>query len=269
MGPSRTFVAMVGPTRVRVRITGSGEPLLMIMGIGGNLEMWTPLAEHLVDRELIMFDFPGTGGSGPSWLPPTMGANALLIRLMLSRLGYSSVDGLGYSWGGMAAQHFAVQHARSVRSLVLAATTFGLGAVPPGPVVTWRMLTPRRYYSREYFTKVAPAIYGGRFRTDPQLVNDEAGRRLGRPPGLMGYAAQLAAVAGYSSLPILPLITAPTLILAGEDDPIVAPVTQRVLTRGIRHSRLQVVPGNGHLFLLESPEVIGPIITDFLTGRPT
>jgi pimeloyl-ACP methyl ester carboxylesterase len=74
---------MVGPTRVRVRTTGSGRPLLMIMGIGGNLDMWTPLASRLTGRHLIMFDFPGTGGPSMSCLPPTMGSNALFTRWLL------------------------------------------------------------------------------------------------------------------------------------------------------------------------------------------
>ena len=196
--PETSFV-MVGPTRVRVRTVGTGPPLLMIMGIGGNLDMWSPLAARLSGRQLIMFDFPGTGGSGMSCLPPTMGANALFTRWLLARLGHDRVDVLGYSWGGILAQHLAVQHPKTVRRLVLAATTFGLGGVPPGPLVAARMLTPRRYYSREYFTKVAPQIYGGRFREQDSLVNDEANRRIGRPPGIAGYTAQLLAIMGYST----------------------------------------------------------------------
>jgi pimeloyl-ACP methyl ester carboxylesterase len=180
-----TFVR-VGPTRVRVRTAGSGPPLLMIMGIGGNLHMWEPLAAQLTKRELIMFDFPGTGGSGPSFLPPTMAANALFTNLLLRKLDYGRIDVLGYSWGGVLAQQLAIQHPRSVRRLVLASTTVGLGGVPPGPMVSARMMTPRRYYSRSYFTKIAPALYGGRYRTDPKLVNEEVNRRVGRPPSMWG-----------------------------------------------------------------------------------
>jgi poly(3-hydroxyoctanoate) depolymerase len=256
----------VGPTRVRVRTVGSGPPLLMIMGLGGNLDMWAPLAKRLTGRQLIMFDFPGTGGSGMSCLPPTMGANALFTRWLLGRLGYDRIDVLGYSWGGVLAQHLAIQHPRTVRRLILAGTTFGVGGIPPGPRVAARMLTPRRYYSRDYFTKVAPEIYGGRFRHDDVLVNDEANRRIGRPPGIAGYTAQLIAVMGYSSLPGLPFISAPTLILAGDDDPIVAIANQKMLARFIRHSRLHIVPGAGHLLLLDSPDVAAPLILEHLSA---
>jgi poly(3-hydroxyalkanoate) depolymerase len=265
-GPrAKTFFVKVGPTRVRVRTVGAGPPLLLIMGIGGNLDMWTPLAERLAGRELIMFDFPGTGGSSMSFLPPTMAANALFTRALLRKLGYGRVDVLGYSWGGVLAQQLAIQHPGLVGRLVLACTTFGLGGVPPGPKVAARMLTPRRYYSRSYFTKIAPEIYGGRFRRDPSMVNDEVNRRVGHPPGYLGYAAQLAAVAGYSSLPALRCISAPTLILAGDDDPIVATVNQRVMNRFIRHCELQVLPESGHLLLVDSPELVAPLIQGFLS----
>jgi pimeloyl-ACP methyl ester carboxylesterase len=264
-----TSFVHVGPTRVRVRITGDGPPLLMIMGIGGNLDMWQPLAARLTGRQLIMFDFPGTGASAASFLPPTMGANALFTRSLLHALGYDRVDVLGYSWGGVLAQHLALQHRRSVGRLVLAATTVGLGGVPPSLQVASRMLTPRRYYSREYFQKVAAQVYGGRFRHDAELTNAEASRRIAHPPGLTGYAAQLLALLGYSTAPGLPFIAAQTLVLGGDDDPIVPTANQRILASLIRDSELKILPGAGHLFLFDSSDVAAPLINRFLEGCET
>jgi pimeloyl-ACP methyl ester carboxylesterase len=241
----------------------------MIMGIGGNLDMWDPLIPHLPGRELIMFDFPGTGNSGNSWLPSTMGFNALFVKQLIRTLGHSRVDVLGYSWGGLVAQHLAIQHPRTVRRLVLAATTYGLGARPPRLRVASRMATPRRYYSRAYFAKVAPDIYGGRYRSDPDLINTDARRRVGRPPSSYGYLTQLAAITGYSTLPGLPFLCAPTLILAGDDDPIAPAVNVKVMARIIRRSELHVLHNAGHMLLFDSPEITAPIITTFLDrGSP-
>jgi pimeloyl-ACP methyl ester carboxylesterase len=264
-----TETVRVGPTSIRVRQVGEGPPLVLLMGIGANLDMWQPLLAHLPDRHLIMFDFPGTGGSGPSWLPPTMGCNALLVRLLLRKLGIGRADVLGYSWGGLLAQHLAVQHPGAVRRLVLAATTVGLGGVPPSPEVAARMVTPRRYYSRSYFRDVAPTIYGGRYRNDPAMVEEHAARRVGRPPSIWGYALQLAALSGYSTLPGLPFISAPTLILAGDDDPIVSSHNPRLINRFVRRSRLELIPGAGHLLLIDSPDVVGPLIEGFLSDDGT
>jgi poly(3-hydroxyoctanoate) depolymerase len=193
-----TSAVMVGPTRIRVRTTGEGPPLLLLMGIGGNLDMWQPLERCLLGRQLIMFDFPGTGGSSLEFLPPTMGWNALLVRLLLRRLGLGRVDVLGYSWGGILAQHLAVQHPGSVRRLILVATGVGLGGLPPSPRTASRLVTPRRYYSRSYFRLVAPSLYGGRYRHDPAMVEAHAAQRLARPPSRYGYWSQLAALIGYS-----------------------------------------------------------------------
>lgn len=266
MSSHGTFVVRVGPTRVRVRKSGSGPPLLLCMGIGANLEMWEPLLPHLPGREKVMFDFPGTGGSSVSWSAPTMAANAWFVHRLVKALGYSQLDVLGYSWGGVLAQHLAFQHPGTVRRLVLAATTFGLGARPPSPSVAFRMLTPRRYYSRNYFNKIAPDIYGGRYRTDPQVANADIRRRVGRPPSPYGYLSQLAALSCYSTLPGLPLIKAPTLILAGDDDPLAPAVNAKVMARAIRRSELHVVPGAGHMLLFDSPELTAPTIRRFLAG---
>jgi pimeloyl-ACP methyl ester carboxylesterase len=236
------------------------------MGIGGNLDMWQPLQERLPGRRLIMFDFPGTGGSSLSFLPPTMGCNAVLVRLLLRRLGLGRVDVLGYSWGGVLAQHLAAQHPRTVRRLVLVATTIGIGGVPPTPRVAARLSTRRRYYSRSYFRKVAPSLYGGRYRHDPAMVETHAAQRLARPPSRLGYFAQLAALTGYSTLPGLPLIHAPTLIVAGNDDPIVPTLNPRLMARLIRHSQLAIVPDAGHLMMIDSPDIVAPIIEDFLAA---
>jgi pimeloyl-ACP methyl ester carboxylesterase len=257
----------VGPTQIRVRTKGAGPPLLLLMGIGGSIEMWEPFVRHFPSRRLVMLDFPGTGNSSLSWLPPTMGFNAALIRMMLARLGLPCVDVLGYSWGGILAQHLAVQHPGVVRRLVLAATSVGLGGIPPSPRTIARLLTPKRYYSSDYFQKVAPSLYGGRCRSDPSIVEAQAADRVNHPPSRMGYAAQIAALAGYSTLPGLWTIAAPTLVVAGSDDPIVPLTNLRLLACAIPQAQLKIVHDAGHLLLLDSPDIVGPIVSAFLTAR--
>jgi poly(3-hydroxyoctanoate) depolymerase len=251
------------PRRAVVRWSTAPDTLLL-MGIGGNLDMWQPLERRLLGRQLIMFDFPGTGGSSLEFLPPTMGWNALLVRLLLRRLGLGRVDVLGYSWGGILAQHLAVQHPGSVRRLILVATGVGLGGLPPSPRTASRLVTPRRYYSRSYFRLVAPSLYGGRYRHDPAMVEAHAAQRLARPPSRYGYWSQLAALIGYSTLPALPFINAPTLIVAGDDDPIVPTLNPRLMAWAIRHSKLAVISGAGHLMMVDSPEPVARIVEDFL-----
>jgi poly(3-hydroxyalkanoate) depolymerase len=237
------------------------------MGIGANMEMWQPLVSQLGDRELVAFDAPGAGGSSTARWPMTMSQHATLVRKLLDRLGFPRVDVLGVSWGGLLAQKLAIDVPDRVRRLVLAATMPGVTSVPGQPSTLWTMLTPKRYYSRSNFISVAPRLYGGRVRTDPEVVFMHAQQRLARPPSPGGYLAQIAATWTYSGFPALRRVRAPTLVLAGDDDPIVPLVNARLLARLIRGAEVHVIENGGHLFLLDGTPGVGLLITEFL-DRP-
>ena len=258
-----SHLVAVDGVRLRVRITGSGPPLLLVMGIGGNIEMWDPLVGAMEGRETIAFDAPGTGGSDLPRRPLRMRGLAALTERLLLRLGYRQVDLLGVSFGGAIAQQLAFQAPTRVRRLVLAATMCGLGGLPGNPLAMSILLTPYRYYSRRYLRFVSPYLYGGDARRS-DLLRQQTVARLHRPPSLRGYALQLAAVAGWSSLPFLRRIRQPTLVMAGDDDPIVPLANGRLLARLIPDARLHVVRGAGHLFLLERAAESAAVIEEFL-----
>ena len=251
----------VAGSPVRVAVNGAGPPLLLINGIGANIEMWQPLVSRLPGRQVVMFDFPGTGGSPALRRPARMAVLARLVVSLLDALALPRADVLGYSWGGVLAQELALQSPDRVRSLVLAATTPGLGGQPPAPWVMAAMMTPLRYYSPAYLRLVAPLIYGATVRGGEPHVN---ARRSG-PPSLAGYSHQLYAVSGWSSRRWLDQLRAPTLVLASESDRLAPPRNSRILARQIHGADLQVLPG-GHLFLLQQPAEAAAVIADFL-GR--
>jgi pimeloyl-ACP methyl ester carboxylesterase len=250
--------------RVRVTVRGSGEPLVLIMGIGGHSDMWQPFADRLPDRQLVMFDFPGTGESTLPWFPPTMAHSAWFVRLLLRRLGLRQTDVLGYSWGGLLAQQLAAQHPSTVRKLVLACTGPGVGSLPANLRVAARPLSPRRYYSPTYLARIAPDTYGGKARRDSALIQAETVRRMDRPPSSLGYGFQVLASATFSTYPIAPLIRQPTLILGGDDDPIIPLANQHILHRLLHNSTLEIVESAGHLLLLEDPDGSATLVTNFL-----
>jgi poly(3-hydroxyalkanoate) depolymerase len=256
------FVVVDG-MRLRVHIEGSGPPLLLIMGLGGNIEMSAPLAAALRGRQTIAYDAPGTGESDvPRRLLRVPGL-ARVADGLIQRLGYQRVDVIGVSFGGGIAQQLAFQSPARVRKLVLAATSCGLGGRPGNPLAMLALLTPLRYYSSRYLRLVAPHLYGGAARR-PTLLDQQTLARLNRPPSLRGYLLQLAAAAGWSSLPFLSRIRQPTLVLAGDDDPIIPLVNGRLLARLIPDARLQVIRGGGHLFLVERVRESAAAIDKFL-----
>jgi pimeloyl-ACP methyl ester carboxylesterase len=144
--------------------------------------------------------------------------------------------------------------------------------VPAHPRVLAKMLTPRRHRDPGYARSIAGEIYGGTMRTDP----DRAAHALHSHTRLgprRGYYYQLAASSGWSSLPFLKLIRQPTMIVAGDDDPIIPVVNAHVMHRLIPNSKLHVYRG-GHLDVVTESDFLGPVVEGFLAhpdpvGSPT
>ena len=250
--------------RLRVGRHGAGPPLLLITGIGAHLDMWAPFAAHAGARELIAFDPPGAGLSQRPRLPLRMTGLARVVVALLDALGLERVDVLGYSFGGGLAQELAYRAPDRVRRLVLCATAPGLGGTPPKPMAALMLATPARYYHPRLLELSVRHIAGGRTRREPAALAQHAGERLLHPPAPLGYAYQLYAVAGWTSLPWLHRVSQPTLVVAGEDDPSVPLRNGRLLAKRIPDARLHVVEGGGHLFLLDEPENVSGAIRAFL-----
>jgi poly(3-hydroxyalkanoate) depolymerase len=263
----------IGGQQLRVAVRsgdGSRPPLVLANGIGASLEVLQPFVDHLDPAiEVVRFDVPGVGGSPLPRLPYRLPRLARLVARLLDRLGYQSVDLLGISWGGGLAQQVALSQRDRCRRLVLAATGTGTLMVPGRPRVLARMATPRRYLDPGYAERVAADLYGGTIRADPTrarvLLHD--GTRVGPR---RGYLYQLAAGVGWTSLPLLPFIRQPTLLLAGDDDPVVPLVNAHLMRWLLPHAELHVYHG-GHLGLLTEPAQLAPVVDRFLSdgGHPT
>jgi poly(3-hydroxyalkanoate) depolymerase len=237
------------------------------MGLGGNIEMWEPLAAELGDFQTIAFDAPGTGESDtPRW-PLSIKGLARITARLLEQLGYGTVDVAGVSYGGAIAQELAYRHAKHVRRLVLAATAYGIGSVPGKPAALAMLSTPYRYYSRSHLRAIAPRLYGGQIARQPELLDRHAYSRLGHAPSLRGYLWQLAAISAWSSLPYLRRLRLPVLVLTGDDDPIVRAVNGRILAALIPGARLHIMRGAGHLFLIDQASDSAELIRSFLRSR--
>ena len=239
--------------------------MLLINGIGASLELLDPFVAELDPAlEVIRFDPPGVGGSAPSPLPYRFSGLGRLIARLLDELGHDQVDVLGISWGGGVAQHFAAFQRARCRRLVLVATATGALMVPARPAVLAHMVTPRRYLNRGYLERVAGDIYGGSARADPARIAAAMhdGNRVGPP---RGYLHQLTAGAGWTSVPFLPWLRQPTLILSGDDDPLIPLANARLMHLLIPKSRLQVYHG-GHLGLVTEAATLAPVVDAFLAA---
>jgi poly(3-hydroxyalkanoate) depolymerase len=250
--------------RVAIRPgNGTRTPLLLMNGFGVNLEVLKWFVNALDPAiEVIRFDVPGTGGSPAPLIPYRFSKHAWLVTKMLDQLGYWQVDALGVSWGGALAQQFAFQYSRRCRRLILVSTGTGAFMVPGHPWALAQMATPRRYLDPAYLEENAAELYGGKVRTHPELAHEFA--RTVRSGGLQGYFFQMLGGMGWTSVPWLPLLRQPTLIMHGDDDPLVPLVNAKIMHRLIRHSKLYIFH-DGHLGLGTSAQELAQVVDQFLT----
>jgi poly(3-hydroxyalkanoate) depolymerase len=275
VGPAeRMRILVIGGRAIHVAVRDGAPgwpPLLLCNGIGASLELFQPFVDALdARRPVIRFDMPGIGGSPAPVIPYHLGTLPSLLAGLLDQLGYRQADVLGISWGGGLAQQFALSRPDRVRRLVLVATGTGALMVPGNPRVLLRMLTPRRHRDPGYAASIAGELYGGSARDDPTLARDllHATTRLGSLGPTRGYFYQLLSSLGWTSLPWLPKLRPPTLILAGDDDPIIPLINARIMHRLIPRSQLHVYHG-GHLELAAHAERVAPVVEEFLGPEGT
>ncbi|HVY65714.1 MAG TPA: alpha/beta fold hydrolase [Gammaproteobacteria bacterium] len=250
---------------VCVSDTGRGEPLLLVNGLGCDVDTWTPFVRQFAGRRIIRFDAPGAGRSSVPLFPVSVAALGELAAVVLDHYAIASADVVGFSYGGAVAQQLAFDRPERVRRLVLAATTCGLGSVPGSLQAMAVLATTLRFYSPGYFERMAPALYGG---VTGRAAAAHVTRQAAAPPSTYGYAMQLLGATGWTSLPFLDRIPHETLVISGDDDPLVPVENAEFLAQRIPRARLEIVERAGHLFLLDDAENLAPRIGRFVDAEP-
>src|SRR5947209_8832988 len=185
----------VDGTRLHVAIQqgdATRPPLLLINGVGANLELFTPFIGAL-DKVAgpqkigtLRFDIPGVGGSPTPLFPFSFQGLARLTARLMDSLGVQRVDVLGISWGGGLAQQFAYQYPQRCRRLVLAATSTGAISVPGKPDVLVKLPNPHHLLRLSDWVSI---IDHDGFQGDPELARTYA--QLVKVPNALGYYWQI------------------------------------------------------------------------------
>ncbi len=263
--PIRDEQLRVKGLRIHAQIRGEGEPLLLYSGIWGEVGLWEQFLPYLSGFRTIAFDPPGIGRSQMPTFPLTMSALVRFGTTVLDELGIDSAHVLGASFGGAVAQQMAISHPGRVRRLVLVSTSFGAFAKPGKISAFWHFAHPLSYHPPR-LERSAGTMFGGRLRREPELVRT---MHIRRPTNALAAMYRLAPLFGWTSLPWLWTIRHPTLVIAGDDDPITPLFNHRVIAAMVPGARLHVVRGGGHLALLDSAPEVGPVVASFLRGERT
>jgi pimeloyl-ACP methyl ester carboxylesterase len=251
-----------------------GEPLLLIMGLGMQMIYWPDgLLAGFAEAGFTVarFDNRDAGASTHlTWLGtpslPTMLAAPRLVApyrisdmaadavAVLDALGWASAHVLGTSLGGMIAQAVAIEYPARVRSLTSVMTTPApwLG-LPSRRAMTALLAPPARNPDDAAERAVATfrVIGSPGYPLDEEWLRAYARRAFARGAAAGADAGssrrQLAAAMGSPSrLPALRRLRVPTLVVHGENDPLIRPVAGRAVARAVPGARLLTFPGMGH-----------------------
>jgi pimeloyl-ACP methyl ester carboxylesterase len=255
---------------VFVRERGTGHPVLLLNGLGAGVEAWAWLEERLAEHvRTIAIELPGTGRSDTPRVPLPISTLARIAATALEQRDCPRADVLGYSLGGIVAQQLARDQPSRVRRLVLAATGCGWGSVPGSLAALTLVSLPWRLHSATLYRRTR-TLMGSADRELLERRPELTEARLRQPPPIRGYTYQLAAGAAWSSLGWLHQVQAPTLVLTGERDELVPEANGVQLARLLPHSRLHVLPGEGHLFMWDPETAAVALVEDFLrASSPT
>jgi len=262
---------------------GSGDPLLLIMGLAADSTAWMFQVPDFARRyRTIVFDNRGVGRSAKPPGPYTIHEMADDAAGLLDALAIPRAHVVGVSMGGMIAQELVLRHPQRVRGLVLGCTfpepdaaterqrqfsieQFGGSVTAAGETrIDVSALDPMMF-----FQHLLPLVFNQSYieRELPKLVQVFSGV-LQYGFNLEAILGQVAAVMGHKTTDRLHRIGAPTLVITGDADLLVSPANSELLARHIPGARLVKVPGGSHGFNFETPEVFNREVLEFLADVP-
>jgi pimeloyl-ACP methyl ester carboxylesterase len=251
-------LADAGQVQLSYQRSGSGPPLLLIMGMSGTSLHWgEPLLAPLRESfEVIVYDHRGVGASTRFKDAFTIADLAADAAGLLGALGLERAHVLGFSMGGMVAQELALAHPQLPITLTLGGTYCGgEGSALTSPEVAQRLSEGTMSGDRELAVRT-----GWEVNVSPRLAADEQAfarfRAIGleRPVALAVILAQMRAIARHDTSARLPALELPTLVMHGTLDQMLPVQNGRMIAGLIPGAKLELLEGDGHLYFWEEPE---------------
>jgi len=259
----------VGDARIHYRVSGpgSGEPVVLIMGLGWDMSGWDPTLPYLEGYRLLRLDNRGAGLSDAPDNPYTIAQMAGDTIKVMDAAGFGAAHVYGASLGSMIAQEIALSHPDRVRSLILGCPSPGVISIPGSPGILRLMLTRDRYTPEEAIRRAAPYLFHRALQQSPELIEETLQRRMAMPIHPVGYRRQLQASLRWSSLRRLPRLRVPTLVVHGDHDRLVPSINGRLIARLIPGARFHSIRGAGHVYGTDAPGEAARVVVDFLRSQ--
>jgi 2-hydroxy-6-oxonona-2,4-dienedioate hydrolase len=253
----------VGKLRVRYVDLGSGDPVLLMHGLGGSIESWTHNIEGLAKNfRIIAVDLPGFGLSDKPRMNYTIRFYREFIVQFIKQLQLGQVSIVGSSLGGQVAAEVAITRPSIVKKLVLISPAGALPRSFKGSPALWR-------YVKVVYASSVQQIKQALFAVDNKPVADSYAQMVFQKISMPGAReAFLSALAGSAKAPRLnnrlDKIKAPTLLLWGKEDCMI-PVKFAEPFVKMKSCRIIMLEECGHRPHFERPELFNKIVADFLS----
>ena len=259
--------AEVNGISIDYAVEGEGEPLVMIMGLGGARSSWRSQTRAFKRYyRTVTFDNRGVGRSDKPAGPYTIKTMADDTLGLMDFLGIKRAHVLGVSMGGMIAQELAINHPERVNKLVLGCTFANAGTTSHAPEMNKAMeafeKSPQDERSQR---RLIGAMAGLSFNAWSNRVFILPFAKIAiRFLPITGTVEQMKAVSTHDTVERLKMITAPTLVITGTDDRLVNPSSSETIANLVPKAKLVRVPGGGHTFFMEKHSDFNREVLSFL-----
>ena len=250
--------------RVAVEIEGEGEPVVMIHGLGGTSNVFTPLLAAFTRHRTIRFDLPGSGRSHRVEGPLSLQLFVEKVRMVMQKTGVERAHVVAHSMGAIVATHLAASEPEKVASLAL------LGPLLAPPESARAAIRARAAKAREGdMQPIADALLQASVSTEtrakrPAAVAFVRESLMRQDPE--GYARSCEALADMAPADTS-RIECPALLVTGDEDVVAPPQAVRMMSERITGSRVEVLRGCGHWTPVEKPEECVGLLKRFLLER--
>jgi len=260
----------VNGCEIYYEVHGQGDPLVLIMGLRRNVEWWfrqiPALSEHF---QVIAFDNRGAGRSDKPVMEYSMRLFADDTAGLMKALDISKAHILGISMGGYLAQELALNYPAKVKSLVLGCTGCGGDRAVIMSPERMEKFTANKGLTPEEILRKDMDIYFSDDYVDqhPEKIKEfvEISMRHYQPAD--AFLRQFDACLRHDTGDRLNQLSAPTLIMTGDDDPLVPPQNSHILKDLIPGADLSVFAGGRHCFFIETADQFNKKAVDFLKAN--
>jgi pimeloyl-ACP methyl ester carboxylesterase len=266
------LVEVATGVRLNVKESGTGDPVLLIMGTSGSLGLWAAAEGPLAERHrVISFDNRGIGASERGEGAITMATLAADADALLEALGIERAHVIGWSLGSAVAQELALAAPQKIASLVLYATWGRLDnfqrAVLTGLRAPWAMGDLEGAYTALGIAFSPEALNAPEFE---QMMEQMLPLFPQTAQQVSTTLEQWDADIAHDTLDRLHGITAPTLVIAGEQDLLTPAYQCKAVADRIPGAEYELFtgPGSSHGLMMERGDEFNRVVADFLGKHP-